>query len=156
MGKEETDTDALKFHLENKEKIIVIPSREMEPGAQNFPSSYPVPAVQGGRGGWISLGLHSTDTALPCPHLSPGAKTLLAQTRVCSVWEQHIQATFTMFFLLCIKDTPVSHGPLKSSQDLFSPLLSTSAWKIPSQACHKTLGTFPVFSRRAEMWSFSA
>lgn len=76
--------------------MIVIPSREMEPGPQNFPSSYPVPAVQGGGGGWISLRLHSTDTALLCPHLSPGAKTLLAKTRVCSVGEQHIQANHVL------------------------------------------------------------
>lgn len=84
MGKEETDTDALKFHQENKEKMIVIPSREMEPGSQNFPSSYPVPAVQGGQERWISARLHSTDIGLLCPYPSPGAKTPLANTRVCS------------------------------------------------------------------------
>lgn len=60
--------------------MTVIPSREMEPGPQNSPSFYPDPAVQGGQERWISLGLHSTDIALLCPYLSPGAKTLLANT----------------------------------------------------------------------------
>lgn len=63
----------------------------------------------------------------------------LANTRVCSRWEQHIPAnTHGVLSPLYQGHTCLTHS-LKFSQDLFCPPLSTHAWKIPSKARHKTL-----------------
>lgn len=85
---------------------------------------------------------HRHCSALPSPEPTcqnpPGPIAEFAQCE-----SNTSKQTFTMFFLLCTKDIPASHGPLKFSQDLFCPLLSINAWKIPSKACHKARGCFP-------------
>lgn len=105
--------------------------------------------------GWTgrmdSLRLHSTDTALPCPHWALGPKPSWPAAELAQCENNTSKQTSMMFFLLCIKDIPASQGPLKLSQDLFCPLLSPHAWKIPSKTYHKTFGYFPCILQ--ESWN---
>lgn len=126
-------------------------SREMGSRSQTFPSSYPVPAPQGGQVLWFNNKEDAypwgctTQVLLCSPPGAQSAKVLLSNDTFCSACEQHIQANVhdLAYFCFVSRTYPASHGFLKFSQDWFCPLLSTYVWKIPSKGCHKTHRHFP-------------
>lgn len=128
MGTEETDTDALKFHQENKEKMIVIPSREMEPGSQNFP----VPAVQGGQDGFPR---GCTAQTLVCSALMPAQvpKRPWPIPEFAQSESNTSKQTFMMFFLLCIKSIPCLTWILKIQSRLVLPSIVYLCLENPIQ-----------------------
>lgn len=122
----------------DQEKRIVIPSKEREPGLR---ASHLLTQLQQRRvdkQGGFPWGCPAQ--TLLCPALTwAHVQNPLANTRVCSRWEQHIPAnTHGVLSPLYQGHTCLTHS-LKFSQDLFCPPLSTHAWKIPSKARHKTL-----------------
>lgn len=105
---------------------------------------------------WISPRLHSTDIGLLCPYPSPGAKTPLTNTRVCSEWEQHVQANIHDVLSPLHQEHTLPHtDPWNSVKTCFALYCLLMLGKSHPRLAIKHTGTFHVFSRRAKMWSFS-
>lgn len=140
-------------------------SREMGSRSQTFPSSYPVPAPQGGQVSWFNNKEDAypwgcTMQVLLCSPLTwrPECQSTPGQWHILlSMGATHSsKCSWSCLFLLCVKDIPCITWILKTQSRLVLPGFCLLMFgKSHPRVAIKHTGTFHGFSRRVKMWIFS-